>query len=248
MHLFNYTNAIRPWSALSVEEGDGLTAENLRFLRSIGVLPPMAGADDDDPDPDPDPDPDDDPDPDPDPDDDTVTLTKAEAAALRKEAAEARRAKKKAEKEEKDRKEAERRQKGQFEEIIREKDERIAELEGQITKLEGEVTNVRGGQVIGRVAKRLGFEDVDDAEVWFPRYSRDGEEVTNEQDVEAVLKRVLKEKPKLKAKGQPTGGPTGVGPPNGQKFTYDQVKSMSQEQINANWDEVQKVLEAQGSN
>lgn len=178
-------------------------------------------------------------------DKDLVQVPRAEINALRAAQAKQRR---KEQKEKREKQQSERRKKaqeGKYEELLAEKDDEIAELQEKIAGLTGELTTTRAKGLIASVAKRLNFDDTDIAKALFSEYQKDGEEQTNESDVEAVLKRILRAKPKLKANAKATGGPTGGSNGNG-KISYEDIAKMSQEEVSKRWNDAdfQAALEA----
>lgn len=62
-------------------------------------------------------------------------------------------------------------------------------------------------------------------------------------NVKALLDQLVKDKPYLVAQGGPTTPPNNPGR-SGTTLTKEQIEKMTPAQINANWDEVQKVLAA----
>jgi hypothetical protein len=187
-------------------------------------------------DPDGDDDDSDSTDSDDDDDDQVVKVPKAEHDAMRRELAQRRRQ----EKQEKDRKKQQDTRKradaGRYQEIIDEKDLEIEEKDKEIAALKGELVKTKSKTLISRIAKRLNFEDLEDAEVWYDRYEKDGEDRTKESDVEAVLKRILRAKPKLKARSNATGGPTGGSSGNG-KLTFEDIQQMSRDEISKRYND-----------
>lgn len=169
-------------------------------------------------------------------DDDVVKVPRSEHEALRKEVAERRRREQKAEKDKKDAEKRSKAEQGQFKELAEEaqkdRDEAIKERD----EARAELTKFKSRGLISKVAKRLNFEDPDDARVWFSEYAREGEDQTKESDVEAVCKRILKDKPKLQSKAPKTGGPgNGNGLSGG--LTFEDIQGMSQDEISTRFNE-----------
>lgn len=169
-------------------------------------------------------------------DQDTVRVPRAQHEAMRRELAERRRKEQKEKDRKKNQTNRQRADAGRYQEIIDEKDLELEEKDRTIAELQSELVKTKSKTLVARIAKRLNFDDLEDAEVYYDRYEKDGEDRTKEADVEAVLKRILRAKPRLKAKSAATGGPTGGSNGNG-KLTHEDIQNMSQEEINRRYND-----------
>lgn len=244
---------------LTIEGALGLTPEQLALLRSLGVYPPMAGAET--PDTTGDDDSGDDEgsgegtgdsggsgsestgsgegggDDDAD-DEDVLEISRRDYNRMRQiakehDALEARRRK-----DEKDRKEKEQREQGRFEEMLKEKDDERATTEAERDEARLELYNHKRTLRVEKAAKLLGFKDPDDAIRFITEEDSEDDAAT-----ERALRKLAKRKPYLVDQRRSTGVPVGGG--NGSvTLTLDQVKNMTQDEINANWEAVQQAMAA----
>lgn len=128
---------------------------------------------------------------------------------------------------------------GRWQELLGEESEKTRKAEGERDTAVAELQSFKRRILVESVAKRLGWREPADAHLYL-----DAEDMDDEALAEAALKRVAKKKEFLVNPKKATGGP---GPNNGAGgLSVDDIKQMSQEEINRRWPEVQKVLEASG--
>jgi hypothetical protein len=158
---------------------------------------------------------------------------------LKREAAEAQKRARAAEREAKKQREKERRESGQYDELLAEKDEEVAAAASRAEAAEYQLEQFQRRIRIQGVAQRLGFKDTEDAVRFL-----DEDDTEDDVSTERALKRLAREKPYLVDAKRSSGAPV-----NGERsatLTLDDIKKMSQDEINARWEEVQTAL-AQGS-
>lgn len=169
------------------------------------------------------------PDPDPDP---KKGDRDAAMARLRREKQEAERREKEARDAlaAKERKEAE--QAGEWEKLAKQYEQERDDARGELARLKRRID-------VEKIARRLKFRHADEAIALLPADLDDADD----GKVEQALAQLAADRPHLINSGAPgpTGGPPGPAPTG---LTYEQVKAMSQEEINERWDEVAPVLEA----
>jgi hypothetical protein len=212
------------------------------------ILPRIAGAEDDEVDDDDDEVVDDDDDDDTDDDDDDdddddgthARVPKSELDRLKRIAAEKDRDERDAEKARKKAEERARRERGEWDEMLSEKDEKIAEVEAERDEAHYQLQSFKRQIRVTQAAQRLGFRDPTDAEKYISE-----DEAENDTDAERALKRVLREKPYLR-QDRPASGLPGGGGADVDGLTVEEIRKMSPEEINARWAEVQRVMEASG--
>lgn len=237
------------------------TKQQLRYLKENGILPPMAGgAPDDDDDTSDDDKSDDasssddkdqaakdskssssssDSDDSSDNDDDSVNIPKSELQRLRRIAKESEENKKKAEKVKRDAELKKKQEEGRFDELLQEEKEATKKAEKERDEARQELVSFKREVTVTRVASRLGFRDPSDAMHYIA-----GEDADDEKVAERSLLKLLRDKPYLKSDKVATGAHLNGSSPG--TLTVADVKRMSQEEINARWDEVQQVLQASG--
>lgn len=169
---------------------------------------------------------------------DLMELKRSEYERLRRIAREQETAEKKREREERKAQEKRRREQGQFDELLSEKDEQIRTVEGERDEARYQLDAFKRQVRVTEAAKRLGFKDPEDAF----RYLSD-EDTEDEATTERALKALSKRKSYLVNERKSTGAP--VGGANGVTLTLEQIQRMSPDEINARWDEVQKVMATQ---
>lgn len=237
---------------MSIAELLTLNADERRKYLLSGYLFPISGGDGEDDDPtivDKDPkdpaDPKDPKDgPDDEDDDDVLEISRADYNGLKAAAKAARKAEKDREDAEKKAADKAKKDAGEYEELLKEKEERIAELEAERDDVAHKFdTHVREGRVKEQ-ARQFGFKDPADAMA-----NLTTEDTEDEQAVIRALRRVARQKPYLvdprKASGASIGG---VSNGTGGTLTMDQIRQMSQEEVIERMDEVQAAMAASGSN
>lgn len=166
-------------------------------------------------------------------DDDSVRLSKNEVARLRRIAKEKEAADKKA-KSDKDSADRKRKQEeGRYEELLSDEREKTVTAEKERDTAKEELADFKFQVGVNKVAGRLGFKDPSDAYLFL-----DKKELldADEDVIESALKKVLKNKDYLKSDRRATGG-AGNGRTNGSSsFSFEDIKKMSVDEINANWD------------
>jgi hypothetical protein len=158
---------------------------------------------------------------------------------LKREAAEAQKAARAAQREAKRQREREQRESGQYDELLAEKDEEVLAAAARAEAAEWQLEQFQRTNRITGAATRLGFKDPGDAVRFL-----DDDDTEDEVSTERALKRLAREKPYLidnqRRSGAPVNGESGIG------LSLDDIKKMSQEEINSRWEEVQQAL-AQGT-
>jgi hypothetical protein len=172
-------------------------------------------------------------------DDDVLEVSRGDYERLRQVAREHDAAQKKAAKDEAARKRKQQQEEGRFEEMMREEAESRAAIEAERDQARTELATERRQRAVESVAKRLGFKDAEDANAFLSP-----DDAEDEISIERALKRIAKKKPYLVDTRRPTGVPVGGDGSGGPILTLDMVKNMSEDEINANWAEVQKVMSA----
>lgn len=167
---------------------------------------------------------------------DEVPLRRSEYERLKRIAREHERSQKQRQKEEQKLKEKQRREQGQYEELLKEKDDAIASVEAERDEARYQLDAFKRRVRVTEAAKRLGYKDPEDAF----RFLSD-EDSEDENSTERALKRLARSKPYLVVERRSTGAPVNG---DGVTLTMDQIKNMSQEEINSRWDEVQKAMAA----
>lgn len=176
-------------------------------------------------------------------DDDVLEISRRDFKALKDAAKAARDAEKAREAAEKKAADKAKRDAGEFEELLKEKDEQIASLEAERDDVAHKFdSHVREGRVKDQ-ARLFGFKDAADAMA-----NLTTEDTEDEQSVIRALRRVARQKPYLVDPRKATGAPLGDGPSNGSggTLTMEQVKAMSQEEIMERMEEVQAAMAASG--
>lgn len=175
--------------------------------------------------------------------DETVPMSKGEVEALRRQAREGREAIKKAERDAEAAKRKQLEDKGEHQQIAEAEKARADAAEARALKLERDAR-------IATVAGRLKFRHADEAIALIPSDT----DLDDEAGLEQALKALSTERPHLIDNGAParTGAPAGdtTASTGGQKFTRDQIKAMTPQQIAAlsptDFAEMQKTLAGQG--
>lgn len=172
-------------------------------------------------------------------DDDTIRVNRDEYNRLKREQAEAAKARRKAERDAKKARERERKEAGQYDEILAEKDEEVAAAAARAEAAEYQLEQFQRRNRITAAATRLGFKDPEDAIRFL-----DEDETDDDVSTERALKRLAREKRYLIDERRSSGAP--VNGERGMTLTHEDIKKMSQEEINNRWEEVQAAL-AQGT-
>jgi hypothetical protein len=121
--------------------------------------------------------------------------------------------------------------------------DQISELQGKFTAAELEArTNLLKSAIISAAAK-LDFNDPQDAYRLLNTAKLSIEDDGAIKGLEDALLKLAQEKPYLKKQAQVKINPT--NPTSGDRLTLDAIKKMTPEQINARWDDVQKVMAGQ---
>lgn len=136
---------------------------------------------------------------------------------------------------------------GNWEQVAKEREAELADAndraqnaETRAITAEDKLDSFQREVRVSRIATRLGFRDPGDA---IKLLSSD---VTGEDKVaERALRKLVEDKPYLVDQRRATGRAMGDGSRNG-GLTWEQVKNMSQDEINARWEEVQPVLQSRG--
>lgn len=238
----------------------GFTGDQVTWLRSQGILPPMAGADDGDGDGDGDEEDDNEDEvkkkdkkeedsskegkddsekegKDGD-DDDTVSVSKNEIHRLRRKAREADEKEKKAKRDQDESDKKKKREEGRYQELLDEEKTKTVQETERADKAENELKSYRFQVAVNKVATRVGFRDPSDAHLFLSQEMEDADE----KDLERALKKVLEGKTYLKAE-RSASGTAGNGNGGGTGLTMDDVRRMTPDQVNARWDDVQKVMQ-----
>lgn len=238
---------------LTPEETLAVSSDELRWLRSQGFLPAIAGGDGEGEgdgdgdggaggagDGDGDGDGDNsggDGDGDNDHPDDVLEVRRGDYERLRQIGREHEKAEKKRQEEERKAQRDKAIADGRFEEAMKEQAEATATAQRERDEATTALTNERRARRVSDVAKRLGFKDPADAGLFIRPEDGDDDAAT-----ERALKKVARSKPYLVESRRPNGLPMGGGSSGGSLLTMEQVQNMSEEEINANWAEVQKVM------
>lgn len=153
--------------------------------------------------------------------------------SLRKEAAEYRRRMRELQQKLKEREEAELSEQERLQHRLTEYEARVAELERdrQERTLKYEVM---------LAARAKGVQDVDAAYKLLDLTSIEFDEDGRPVNIDQALDALLQARPWLKGQTLPPVSPT--NPPRGRRLTLDEIKRMSPDEINRNWDAVQEVL------
>jgi hypothetical protein len=178
-------------------------------------------------------------------DDDVLEISRRDYKALKDSAKAARDADKAREAAEKKAADKAKREAGEFEELLKEKDEQIASLEAERDDVAHKFdTHVRENRVKDQ-ARQFGFKDAADAMA-----NLTTEDTEDEQAVIRALRRVARQKPYLVDPRKATGAPMGAGNGGGTSgtLTMEQVKQMSQEEIIERMDEVEAAMAASAGN
>lgn len=169
---------------------------------------------------------------------DVVKMPRSEALRLRRQAKEAEEVKRKAAEEKKKAERKKASEEGRFNDLIADVEKERDEAKKETKEWQDKFENLQHEVLITRLATKVGFKDPSDAFRFVNREDIDGDESIAER----ALRRVLTEKPYLKQDRPATGGPK-PGDGNGKgTLTMDDIKGMTEEQINARWEEVQAVL------
>lgn len=120
------------------------------------------------------------------------------------------------------------------------------ELAARDAAIEAAATQAKAGRLAGAslaAAARLGFADPEDAQRFLDADAVEWDDSGAPKNVQALLEAVLKAKPYLKASFTQTPD-LGQGNRGGSSIplTRDAIAKMSPGEINARWDEVQKVM------
>lgn len=172
-------------------------------------------------------------------DDDLMELKRSEYERLKRIAREKDRDEKNREKREAKEREKRQREAGQYEDLLKEKDEKIVSTEAERDEARYQLDAFKRQVRVSEAAKRLGFKDPEDAF----RYLSD-EDTEDDATTERALKALSKRKAYLVNERKSTGAPVNG---DGVTLTMEQIQRMSPEEINSRWDEVQKAMASAGS-
>lgn len=232
---------------------NGFSPAQVAWLRGQGIVPGMAGADEDDEDDDDEDDSDDDEedendeekkdppknkggkkdDDDDDDDDAEVRVSKSELARLKRVAKEAAETKKRADEEKKRNERKKKQDEGKWQELVSEAEEKAKTAEQERDEARADLVKYKFNTRVTQVAETLAFKDPSDAHKYLPdNFDLESEE----DDIERALKKVLAKKDYLAGARKSTGGGNGSRRNGGKTFTVDEIKNMSTDEINANWD------------
>lgn len=156
---------------------------------------------------------------------------------LRREQADTAKAARLAQKDAKKARDRERKEAGQYDEILAEKDEEVSAAGARAEAAEYQLDQFQRRTLINSTAQRLHFKDPQDAVRFL-----DEDDTDDEVSTERALKRLAREKPYLIDARRASGAP--IGGENGTNISLEDIKRMSQEEINARWEEVQQALSA----
>jgi hypothetical protein len=177
-------------------------------------------------------------DPDPDPDNEFVRMSRKEAEALRREVAETRRAKSKAEREARAERERQQAEQGRWEELASDRMREVEEANARAEAAEYNLDRFQRELRVNSIATRLGFKDPADAIRFL-----DDDDTGDDAIAERALKKLAEQKEYLVERRRGSGGPTNGG---SKGLTMADIKSMSQDEINDNWEAVQAAMASQG--
>jgi hypothetical protein len=107
----------------------------------------------------------------------------------------------------------------------------LAELRATVTRHERE-------RLVMTLAARLGFRDPGDAWAHAKHWNLSAEQWESDAEMRRALTQLLAEKPYLSVRYRVASSEAGG------VLSFDDIASMSAEEINRRWDEVQSVLEA----
>lgn len=168
--------------------------------------------------------------------DDSTKVPKSELQRLRRIAREADEAEKKRKREAERELEKKKKEEGRWQELLDEERTSTTRERERADKAETELRSFKRQIRVQRIATALGWKDPTDAYL----YIEDEEDMDDDRLTEAALTRVAKRKDWLVNPKKATGGPS---PGNGTGgLTMEDIKRMSQDEINRRWDEVQKVM------
>ncbi len=156
---------------------------------------------------------------------------------LRREQADTAKAARQAQREAKSARERERKEAGQYDEILAEKDDEVSAAGARAEAAEYQLDQFQRRTRINASAQRLHFKDPQDAVMFL-----DEDDTEDDVSTERALKRLAREKPYLIDTRRASGAP--IGGENGMSISMEDIKKMSQEEINARWEEVQQSLSA----
>lgn len=168
-------------------------------------------------------------------DKDHVRMPKSEADALRREVAESRKAKRDAEAKAKADAEKQAAEEGRWSDLAesrqREAEEAAARADAAEYKLDQFQRDIR----VNNLATQLGFKDPGDAIRFL-----DDEDTGDDESARKALLALAQSKKYLVNDRPRTGGP--MGGSNGGGLTIEQIKNMSPDEVNANWEAVQAAM------
>lgn len=162
---------------------------------------------------------------------DETSVNRNELARLRRIAKEADEAKKKADEEKAAADRKKKQEEGRWQELVNEAEKGKTEAEKERDAAKAELVDYKFQVAVNRVADRLNFKDPSDAHKFLDNVDKDADEKTLEHE----LGKVLKAKPYLQGDRKSTGG-RGGGKNGGGSWNLDEIRSMSTDQINENWD------------
>jgi hypothetical protein len=123
---------------------------------------------------------------------------------------------------------------------LEENAEKLQSAETRAVTAEQNLDDFRREVRVTRVASKLSFRDPEDAiKLVSP------ESVGDDKATERTLRKLVEDKPYLVDQRRATGRSMGNGN-NGGGITMAQIKNMTQDEINTNWEQVQKVMAASG--
>lgn len=122
---------------------------------------------------------------------------------------------------------------------------RAQELEQTATQRDNELRQERAEREVERTARRLNIVDEETA-LALVRSKIEFDDAGKPTNVTKLLEQLVKDKPFLIGQGAPppAGNPGNPAGGRGSALTIEAIKSMTREQINARWDDVQAAIKA----
>ncbi len=179
-------------------------------------------------------------------DDEDTSLPASEVARLRRIEREHKEAQRKAadEKKRADRKKAQ--EEGRWQDLINDAEKAKADAEKERDEAKAELVNYKFQVKVTGAASGLGFADPSDAHKFL---ADDFDRESDETEIQRALKKVLDKKPYLRGKNKASGnGGGGSNGKSGGTWTADDIRNMTSDEINANWNKpgFQEALAAVG--
>jgi hypothetical protein len=166
--------------------------------------------------------------------DDVLELKRSEYERMRRIVREHDNDKKKREQAERKEREKRAREQGQYEDLLKEKDEQTQAAEAERDEAKYQLDAYRRRIRVQAAAVRLGFKDPEDASKFLTE-----EDTEDDTSTERALRKLARDKSYLVQERRSTGAPVGG---DGVSLTLDQIKNMSEDEINDRWEEVQKAM------